>query len=87
MGIDPEKSIFGYQTNLRNITELSWILSSFANVSMMDRSTSYKDKISQGLNPNMGLYSYPILMASDILLYDSEIVPVGNNQKQHLEIN
>ena len=86
LGIDPEKSTFWVQSDLPQVTELSWILSSFTTVSMMDRSTSYKDKVAQGINANMGLYSYPILMASDILLYDSEIVPVGKDQKQHLEI-
>jgi len=86
LGIDPEKSTFWIQSDLPQVTELSWILSSFTTVSMMDRSTSYKDKVAQGINANMGLYSYPILMASDILLYDSEIVPVGKDQKQHLEI-
>ena len=86
LGIDPEKSTFWVQSDVPQVTELSWILSSFTGVSLMDRSTSYKDKISQGLKPNMGLYSYPILMSSDILLFDSDIVPVGKDQKQHLEI-
>lgn len=86
LGIDPEKSTFWVQSDVPQVTELNWILSSFTSVSLMDRSTSYKDKISQGLKPNMGLYSYPILMSSDILLFDSDIVPVGKDQKQHLEI-
>ena len=86
LGIDPDKSTFWVQSDVPQVTELSWILSSFASVALMDRSTSYKDKISQGLKPNMGLYSYPVLMASDILLFDSDIVPVGKDQKQHLEI-
>jgi len=86
LGINPEKSIFWVQSDVPQVTELSWILSSFTSVSLMDRSTSYKDKITQGLKPNMGLYSYPVLMASDILLFDSNIVPVGKDQKQHLEI-
>jgi tryptophanyl-tRNA synthetase len=63
-----------------------WILSSLTGVGSMDRATSYKDKISQGLKPNMGLYSYPVLMAADILLFDTQLVPVGKDQKQHLEI-
>tara|TARA_B100001250_G_C19811376_1_gene795867 strand:+ start:1224 stop:2213 length:990 start_codon:yes stop_codon:yes gene_type:complete len=86
LGIDPEKSTFWVQSDVPQVTELSWILSSFTSVSLMDRATSYKDKISQGLSPNMGLYSYPVLMSSDILLFDSDIVPVGKDQKQHLEI-
>jgi tryptophanyl-tRNA synthetase len=86
LGIDAEKSTFWVQSDVPQVTELSWILSSLTSVSLMDRSTSYKDKILQGLSPNMALYSYPILMCSDILLFDSDIVPVGKDQKQHLEI-
>ena len=86
LGINPEKSTFWVQSDVPQVTELSWLLSSYTSVSMMDRSTSYKDKIAQGINPNMGLYSYPILMTADILLFDSQIVPVGKDQKQHIEI-
>jgi len=86
LGMDPEKSTFWVQSDVPQVTELTWILSSQAGVGLMDRATSYKDKISQGLKPNMGLYSYPLLMAADILLFDSQIVPVGKDQKQHLEI-
>ena len=86
LGIDPDKSTFWVQSHVPEVTELAWILSNFASVGLMQRSTSYKDKISNGLKPNMGLFSYPILMASDILLFQSEIVPVGKDQKQHLEM-
>ena len=86
LGMDPEKSTFWVQSDVPQVTELTWILSSQAGVGLMDRATSYKDKIAQGLKPNMGLYSYPILMAADILLFDSQIVPVGKDQKQHLEM-
>ena len=86
LGMDPEKSTFWVQSDVPQVTELTWILSSQASVGLMDRATSYKDKISQGLKPNMGLYSYPVLMAADILLFDSQIVPVGKDQKQHLEM-
>ena len=86
LGMDPEKSTFWVQSDVPEVTELTWILSSQVGVGLMDRATSYKDKITQGLKPNMGLYSYPILMAADILLFDTEIVPVGKDQKQHLEI-
>ena len=86
LGLDPEKSTFWIQSDVPQVTELTWILSSQVNLGLMDRSTSYKDKIARGLKPNMGLYSYPVLMAADILLFDSEIVPVGKDQKQHLEI-
>tara|TARA_B100001287_G_scaffold62516_1_gene50660 strand:- start:4150 stop:5115 length:966 start_codon:yes stop_codon:yes gene_type:complete len=86
LGIDPQKSIFWVQSHVPEVTELAWILSNFTSVGLMQRSTSYKDKISNGLKPNMGLFSYPVLMASDILLYQSNIVPVGKDQKQHLEM-
>ena len=86
LGIDPDKSTFWVQSHVPEVIELAWILSNFASVGLMQRSTSYKDKISNGLKPNMGLFSYPILMASDILLFQSEMVPVGKDQKQHLEM-
>ena len=86
LGIDPNQSTFWVQSHVLEVTELAWILSNFASVGLMQRSTSYKDKIANGLKPNMGLFSYPILMASDILLFQSEIVPVGKDQKQHLEM-
>jgi len=86
LGIDPDQSTFWVQSHVTEVTELAWILSNFASVGLMQRSTSYKDKIANGLKPNMGLFSYPILMASDILLFQSEVVPVGKDQKQHLEM-
>ena len=86
LGIDPRKSTFWVQSHVPEVTELAWILSNFSSVGLMQRSTSYKDKISNGLKPNMGLFSYPVLMASDILLFKSDIVPVGKDQKQHLEM-
>ena len=86
LGMDPEKSTFWVQSDVPQVTELTWLLSNVSGVGLMERSTSYKDKIDKGLSPHMGLFSYPILMAADILLYGSEIVPVGKDQKQHLEI-
>ncbi len=86
LGLDPSRSTIWIQSHVSEVTELAWILSNFTSVGMMERSTSYKDKISKGLKPNMGLFSYPILMASDILLFHSDIVPVGKDQKQHLEM-
>lgn len=86
LGLDPEKSTFWVQSDVPKVTELMWILASHTGVGLLDRATSYKDKISQGITPNVGLYSYPILMAADILLFDTELVPVGKDQKQHLEI-
>ena len=86
LGMDPEKSTFWIQSDVPQVTELTWLLSNMAGVGLMERSTSYKDKIEKGLKPHMGLFSYPVLMAADILLYGSDIVPVGKDQKQHLEI-
>ena len=86
LGLDPEKSTFWIQSDVPKVTELMWILASHTGVGLLDRATSYKDKISQGIKPNVGLYSYPVLMAADILLFDTELVPVGKDQKQHLEI-
>tara|TARA_Y100001970_G_scaffold142981_1_gene175755 strand:- start:4188 stop:5165 length:978 start_codon:yes stop_codon:yes gene_type:complete len=86
LGMDPEKSTFWLQSDVPQVTELTWILASMVGTGMMDRATSYKDKIAQGIKPNIGLYSYPILMASDILCFDTQLVPVGKDQKQHLEI-
>ena len=86
LGIDPEISTFWVQSDVPQVAELMWILSSSTSVGSLDRATSYKDKIAQGIKPNAGLYSYPILMAADILLFDAELVPVGKDQKQHLEM-
>ncbi len=86
LGLDPNKCTFWVQSDVPQVTELTWILTSLVNRGLLDRATSFKDKVSKGLSPNMGLYSYPILMAADILLFNSELVPVGNDQKQHLEM-
>ncbi len=86
LGLEPDKTTFWVQSDVPEVTELAWILSSHAGVGLMDRSTTYKDKIAKGIKPNMGLYSYPLLMAADILLFDTNIVPVGKDQKQHIEM-
>ncbi len=86
LGLDPEKSTFWVQSDLPQVVELTWLLSSVTSVGLLERATSYKDKIAKGIIPNMGLFSYPILMAADILLFGSDLVPVGKDQKQHLEI-
>lgn len=86
LGLDSEKSTIWVQSHVPAVTELTWILSNFTSVGLMQRSTSYKDKVANGLSPNMGLFSYPVLMASDILAFQSDIVPVGKDQKQHLEM-
>ena len=86
LGLDSEKSTVWVQSHVPAVTELTWILSNFTSVGLMQRSTSYKDKVANGLTPNMGLFAYPVLMASDILAFQSDIVPVGKDQKQHLEM-
>ena len=86
LGMDPDKSTFWVQADIPQVAELTWLLSNMTSIGLMERSTSFKDKIDKGLTPHMGLFSYPILMAADILLYGSDIVPVGKDQKQHLEI-
>ena len=86
VGLDPEKVALFRQSDVPEVTELMWILSSVTGMGLMERCHSYKDKISKGLSPSLGLFSYPVLMAADILLYDAERVPVGKDQKQHLEV-
>ena len=86
LGMDPDKSTFWVQADIPQVAELTWLLSNMTSIGLMERSTSYKDKIDKGLTPHMGLFSYPFLMAADILLYGSDIVPVGRDQKQLLEI-
>ncbi len=85
-GLKPEGNAFFRQSDVPEVTELMWILNCITTVGFLERAHSYKDKIAKGFVPNNGLFSYPVLMASDILLYDAELVPVGKDQKQHLEI-
>lgn len=86
LGLDPAKSTIFLQSDVPEHAELYWILSTLTPVALMERGHSYKDKIEKGISANMGLLSYPVLMAADILIYDSDIVPVGKDQKQHLEM-
>ncbi len=85
VGIDPSKAIFWVQSDVPEVTELSWVLSNFITVSQLELAHSYKDKVSQGINANGGLFFYPVLMAADILAFRTDKVPVGKDQKQHLE--
>ena len=85
-GLDPEKTVFFRQSDIPEVTELTWILSTVTPMGLLERAHSYKDKIAKGISPSHGLFSYPVLMAADILLYDSNLVPVGKDQKQHLEM-
>ena len=85
-GIDPEKTVFFRQSDVPEVCELTWILNCITGLGLLERAHSYKDKIAKGFQPNNGLFSYPVLMASDILIYRSDLVPVGKDQKQHLEM-
>jgi tryptophanyl-tRNA synthetase len=85
-GLDPKKAVFFRQSDVPEVTELAWILSTVTPMGLLERATSYKDKISKGISPFHGLFAYPVLMAADILIYDSNLVPVGQDQKQHLEM-
>lgn len=86
LGLDPNKCTFFAQSDVPQVTELSWMLGSLCPISLMEKAVSYKDKVAQGLSANVGLFTYPILQAADILIYHSDIVPVGADQKQHIEI-
>src|SRR4051794_10474799 len=85
-GLDPKKSVFFRQSDVAEVTELAWILTTLTPMGLLERCTSYKDKTARGISPNHGLFAYPVLMAADILIYDSNIVPVGRDQKQHVEV-
>ena len=85
-GIDLDRTVFFRQSAVPEVCELAWILDTVTPVGLLERAHSYKDKIAKGFSPNNGLVSYPVLMAADILLYGSDLVPVGKDQKQHLEI-
>jgi tryptophanyl-tRNA synthetase len=85
-GLDPERAALFKQSDVPQVTELTWILSTVAPMGLLERAHSYKDKLARGLAPMVGLFSYPVLMAADILIYDSDIVPVGKDQKQHIEM-
>ena len=85
-GLDPARACFFLQSDVPQVTELAWILSTVTPMGLLERCVSYKDKIERGLPASHGLFAYPVLMAADILLYDSDVVPVGRDQKQHLEV-
>jgi tryptophanyl-tRNA synthetase len=85
-GLDPEKATFWKQSAVPEVTELTWILSCVTPMGLLERCVSYKDKIAQGISPSHGLFAYPVLQAADILIFDSNVVPIGKDQKQHLEV-
>ncbi len=85
VGVDPKEAIIFKQSDVPEHTELAWILECLVTVPFLMQAHSYKDKVAKGLEPNAGLFNYPMLMAADILLYDTEVVPVGEDQRQHIE--
>jgi tryptophanyl-tRNA synthetase len=86
LGLDTEKTVFWCQSDVPEVTELTWLLSCITPIGLLQRCTSYKDKVAQGISPNHGLFAYPVLQAADILIYNSDLVPVGADQKQHIEV-
>src|SRR5437868_3981597 len=85
-GLNPERAALFLQSAVPQVAELEWILSTVAPMGLLERAHSYKDKLGRGMAASAGLFTYPVLMAADILIYDSDIVPVGKDQKQHIEI-
>jgi len=85
-GLDPNRSVFWRQSDVPEVCELTWILGTLTPMGLLERAHSYKDKTAKGISPNFGLFAYPVLMAADILLYDTNVVPVGQDQKQHVEM-
>jgi len=85
-GLDPKKSVFYRQSDLPEVCELTWLIGTLTPMGLLERAHSYKDKVAKGISPNFGLFAYPVLMAADILMYDANLVPVGKDQKQHVEM-
>jgi tryptophanyl-tRNA synthetase len=85
-GLDPKNSVFFKQSDAPEVTELAWLLTTLTPMGLLERAHSYKDKVAKGISANHGLFAYPVLMAADILIYDSNVVPVGRDQKQHVEM-
>jgi tryptophanyl-tRNA synthetase len=86
LGLDPAKATFFRQSDVPEVTELSWFLATVTNMGLLERAVSYKEKVERGIDANVGLFTYPVLMAADILIYRSNLVPVGKDQVQHLEM-
>ncbi len=86
LGLDPKVATFYRQSDLPQVTELAWFLSTVTPMGLLERCHSYKDKVAKGIAPDHGLFAYPVLMAADILIVDADIVPVGKDQKQHVEV-
>ena len=86
LGLDPEKCVFWVQLDMPEVTELTWVLSNVTGMGLLERCHSYKDKLANGIKPNHGLFAYPVLMAADILIMQADVIPVGADQKQHVEV-
>ncbi len=86
LGLDTERTVFWRQSDVPEVTELTWLLSCVTPMGLLQRCTSYKEKVAQGVSPNHGLFAYPVLQAADILIFKSDLVPVGADQKQHIEV-
>ena len=86
LGLDPQKAAFFRQSDVPEVTELAWILSTLTNMGLMERAVSYKEKVEKGIDASVGLFTYPILMAADIIIYRAHVVPVGRDQVQHIEM-
>ncbi len=86
LGLDSAKANFFRQSDVPEVCELAWVLSNVCGMGLLERVNSYKDKVANGITPNVGLFTYPVLMAADILIYRSHLVPVGKDQEQHLEM-
>ncbi len=86
LGLDPERAVYFRQSDVPEVAELAWILGTVTNMGLLERAVSYKEKIEKGIDASVGLFTYPVLMAADILIYRSHVVPVGKDQVQHLEM-
>jgi tryptophanyl-tRNA synthetase len=86
LGLDPERAVLFRQSDVPEVIEIAWLLATVTGMGLLERAHSYKDKLAHGIKPNVGLFTYPILMAADILAYDSNVVPVGKDQVQHVEM-
>ncbi|HEV3167321.1 MAG TPA: tryptophan--tRNA ligase [Isosphaeraceae bacterium] len=86
LGLDPERATLFVQSDVPETAELAWLLTTVTPMGWLEKCVSFKDKVQQGLPSDHGLFAYPVLQAADILLYDADVVPVGQDQKQHLEV-
>lgn len=86
LGLDVERAVLFRQSDVPEVQELTWLLSTVTGMGLLERATSYKDKVAKGISSSVGLFTYPILQAADISIYDSDVVPVGEDQKQHIEM-